>query len=677
VNQEKLKKALVSLGLTELDAEIYLFLMNNGPIKAADLTKTLKISKQRLYPVIKIMQRKGIVSATLEHPARFSALPFETMLDVFAKAKMDEAQRIQQNKDDLLSDRQSIGIIESESSPAKFAVIEGRSYVYSKIQQMIQETKSHLSFVATVPSFARADVFGLFDTVWNHPGRNKIRFRFLTELSEQNSKSMKMLLQKKPKAGLSFEGKTPHLGLKLCPRMVIRDEEETVFFLDNKKGAFANEQDDTCLWTNSRSLVSSFSAMFEDLWRNSTDIQEKILQIETGKPLSETLDNQDATLAHTKHVSTMLSAEREIIIMTSPESLFSLSKNKTYSQKWVERGVSVKIMAPITSKNLKAAKQLSQFIEVKHVPQSYLETTIVDGKHLFQFKQPYLAGGKSKKTPYFLNTFYTDDLEQVEKMANTINDIWKNAQPLSSVTPESSKPYCSMPPPLSKNHWKAVKKVTVLEEKPMINKKEVLDKIIDHKALNGETLMYATGALAIVHPPENFNLPDMMFQINQVEKKSIFGRGDSLLIYLWLDTPEGYFFVPAGGIGDNPQGVAYRRKIFFAEGPAKQCYRLVKIDEFLIRVYGNSLFCGWTVPIQLYPTNYVLPPACLLVEGYGKIKTKGFSIILPSGFKSTMEYNYFDAFVTFMHPTTKYSGPGTDGAFIRDLVTTTNPPKNK
>ena len=81
-------------------------------------------------------------------------------------------------------------------------------------------------------------------------------------------------------------------------------------------------------------------------------------------------------------------------------------------------------------------------------------------------------------------------------------------------------------------------------------------------------------------------------------------------------------FVPAGDIGDNPVGVTLRRESTLETAPLKQNCRLVKKDEIQIRVYGNSLFCGWAVPIQLYPFKYVLPPACLLVEGYGKVKTK-------------------------------------------------------
>jgi sugar-specific transcriptional regulator TrmB len=133
VSQEKILKTLVSLGLTQWDAEVYVLLAKRGPIKARDAAKVLKISKQRLYPIIRSLQSKGIVNSSLERPARFSAVPFEKVLDLFVKAKMAEAQRVQQNKDAILSDWQSIAVAEGDSSPSKFTVIEGRHYIYSKI----------------------------------------------------------------------------------------------------------------------------------------------------------------------------------------------------------------------------------------------------------------------------------------------------------------------------------------------------------------------------------------------------------------------------------------------------------------------------------------------------------------------------------------------------------------
>jgi HTH-type transcriptional regulator, sugar sensing transcriptional regulator len=676
LSQERVLKTLIDFGLSPLDAKVYVFLGKRGLQKGQDIAKALKVHKQQIYRSLKNLQNKGIVSVTLDHPARYSAEPFQKVIDLFIREKVEETQRLKQSKGSILSDWHSIAIDESEDTSQKFTVIKGKNIIYSKIKQMIQVTKKCLFTMTSVPNLVRADQFGFLDTVVSLPIKESVELRFLTELSEKNIHAVKGLLKKIPEKQSNFKIRVPDLSLKLFSRMIIRDEDEVIFFINTETDTAAAEQDDLGLWTNCKSIVNAFAGVFEELWRNSTDIQKRITQMETGNCPLQTSFIQDTETTNEKHVNTLLLAKKEIIMITSSENLISFWKNKTFSQKWLERSVCVKIMAPITTKNFEYSKQLSQFIKIRHVSPSYIETTIVDGKHLFEFKEPYLFEEKPREKSGFRDTFYTDDIEQVEKMLNTINNIWKNALPLSSVTQESVKPYGLMPPPLSNNHWRVVKNVLVSEEKIEKREKDVLNKIISsHKTLDGEKLMYATAALAIVHPPDNFNLPDLMFQINQVEKQSIFGRGDSLLIYLWLDTPEGYFFAPSGGLGDNPEGVTLRREIFFTENPAKQSYRQVQKDELQIRVYGNSLFCGWTVPIQLYPSKYVLPPACLLVEGYGKVKTKAFSISLPSGFESAMEYNYFDAFVTFMHPKSKYSGPGTDGAFIRDLVTTNKSPQ--
>jgi len=212
-----------------MDAQIYILLAKKGPLRAIEVGRALKMSKPQLYRSLKNLESRGIVSATLEHPAKFSALPFEKALDLLAKAKMkkalEEAQRIQETKDDLLANWQALNIGEYSDSSAKFMVIEGRNNIYAKIQQMITETKNQISTMTTAPSLIRADQFGLFDIGFKHPLKSKTKFRFLTELSEQNVPAMKILLKEIAQANLPFEGRNPDLGLRLFPRMVIRDED--------------------------------------------------------------------------------------------------------------------------------------------------------------------------------------------------------------------------------------------------------------------------------------------------------------------------------------------------------------------------------------------------------------------------------------------------------------------
>ena len=87
--------------------------------------------------------------------------------------------------------------------------------------------------------------------------------------------------------------------------------------------------------------------------------------------------------------------------------------------------------------------------------------------------------------------------------------------------------------------------------------------------------------------------------------------------------------------------------------------------------------CGWTVPIPLALTKKILPPSCIMIEGYGNVKTGKYSVKEPSGDSIINEVNYFEGFVTYMHPSSKYTGPGTDGYFFREFLSTTYPPSSK
>ena len=103
MSQDRILKTLLGLGLSDLEAKVYVFLAKKGLQKGKDITRALKINKPQLYRSLKKLQSRGIVTATLEHPSRFSSVPFEKILDLFIKAKMDEAQEIEQDKDEILN----------------------------------------------------------------------------------------------------------------------------------------------------------------------------------------------------------------------------------------------------------------------------------------------------------------------------------------------------------------------------------------------------------------------------------------------------------------------------------------------------------------------------------------------------------------------------------------------
>jgi len=169
----------------------------------------------------------------------------------------------------------------------------------------------------------------------------------------------------------------------------------------------------------------------------------------------ETCIIRNADAAFKKFNEILNSAEKEILIMTSSTGVINAWKNKTLMEKLQEKGVSVKIIAPITSENLKAAKELSKYSAVKHVPACYSRITLFDTKHLFQFKIPQ---EKLKGTQHFENTIYTNDSEYVQRTRDMLNEIWNDALDISTVT-VGSIARASVPTVLLSTHVSDVAKI--------------------------------------------------------------------------------------------------------------------------------------------------------------------------------------------------------------------------
>ena len=128
-------------------------------------------------------------------------------------------------------------------------------------------------------------------------------------------------------------------------------------------------------------------------------------------------------------------------------------------------------------------------------------------------------------------------------------------------------------------------------------------------------------------------------------------------------------------VQDSPKSMAHRKTKI--EGlPCNPSIILVDKDQLTVRFKGNTLFAGWTISVPLLPTKYVLPPSCILFEGYGEVQSGILNLSIPTR-KCDIWYNNLEAFVTFFHPLSKYVGPGTEGWIDRETVHISYPPHRK
>jgi len=75
----------------------------DGPQRGKNIAEALNLYKQQLYRSLKNLRDKGMVSVTLERPSNFSAVPLEKVVDLFVKAKAEQAKVLQESREELLA----------------------------------------------------------------------------------------------------------------------------------------------------------------------------------------------------------------------------------------------------------------------------------------------------------------------------------------------------------------------------------------------------------------------------------------------------------------------------------------------------------------------------------------------------------------------------------------------
>jgi sugar-specific transcriptional regulator TrmB len=675
MSQESMLKSLMNLGLTKPEAKVYFYLAKKGPKKANEITKELKMKRQQLYPIIRTLQSRLIVTATLDRPAKFSAIAFERFLDLFARVKFEEAKTIQLNKGKLLSDWQSINPTLPKDNSSLFTVINGKKYVYSKIQQMIQETQSQISVISDLTGLFRAEQFGVFDVIKSHPRKNEIQFKIITEIPRNYLQAVKDLM-KTINPEIKIKGRNADIGLSLFPKMVIRDNAEILYFISTTADELNEKGNEDALFTNCNSLVKPLSRVFENLWKNSTAIEQKILEIETGTLPQRTIIIEEFELATAKCDKALREAKESIIMATSSEQILQYWKNPSLLKELTKKGVSIKIMAPVSRKNLTACLDLLEFCEIRHVPNEYVKTIIIDRNHLFQFKI-IDSREKGNSIQNISQTLYSSDFEYINKTKKMLLDIWKNSVIPSSLTMEATIEQLSTsgPPFKRKAKYKFIDKVYTTHhlhdktDKTRINEQDVIRKILNYKknpVTKANNTICGFAGHSLIHFQEAFESA-LYIAAYHIDEESSYGAEDALIVMAWLSTPKGFSYVPVAIVGNNPKASQSWKRLFkdpFA--PASKNYYLFKKDEIQIQMHGDTFFAGWTKSIPILP-NQSLPPSAIILEATGIIRSRAFETTFPNGVKLDSQFNYYDAFVTMINKKIKYQGPATDGLFIREM----------
>jgi sugar-specific transcriptional regulator TrmB len=489
MSEKDVTKFLQLLGLSKREIQVYMFLAKSGVQSTSFVAKRLKMERVQAYRTFKKLQEKGFIEATLERPTRFTIVPFAALVDNFINAKKNEVVNLNDQKTSLLTAWESISAPESEYPVAKFSIITGKKKIHTKMINMIEESKSEVIVLTTALGLIQEDIAGIFDAAAAPSQERNVQSQIITEITPENLKVVERIDRSIAEDKLNIGLRHVVMSSKFFPRFLIKDEEEAILYAPFGNEVSVLNLEDEGLWINDKMFISVLKAFFTQMWQSGVDASRRIEELKSGIPIGETLVIKSIEEAWKKVTKILDSAKKDVIIITSSQSINRLAENDPI-MKYLRKGLHTRIMASIDLDNLEPAQKLAKDYEVKHVPISYLTMMLIDYKHLFMFKMPPLSDFGLESAFYFSDTFYSSDPSQIERVSEMLDDIWKRGIDITEISSQAGTKLPTLEIATTDTVAKTVSKmlqnnvnsVLIAEQhKPIgvINDRELLREVVD------------------------------------------------------------------------------------------------------------------------------------------------------------------------------------------------------
>ena len=96
---ERVIKALVSLGLSRLDAEVYVYTAKKDSQSVMDLENALNYSKNQIYASLRTLIEQGLIN---KEGSTCLAIPFEEALELLIRHHREQEILLEDRKKELL-----------------------------------------------------------------------------------------------------------------------------------------------------------------------------------------------------------------------------------------------------------------------------------------------------------------------------------------------------------------------------------------------------------------------------------------------------------------------------------------------------------------------------------------------------------------------------------------------
>lgn len=250
---ERVKRALQSLGLTDYEARAYLSLIQSGPLTASALSNIADIPYSKIYEVLGSLEEKGWIEVEDGRPSKYHAKSPATAIEL---TKLRLEGEIKENCDVVISELMPIYEGREGKERPNIWILRGEQNILSKLKELIAKCEHEL--LLATPILTKELARSLIPLLFSIKERNgTVRVMISSEVDQQTLKKLAELVDVRIRDQM-FGGGT------------VSDSREVMIILtseDERKSAIA-------IWSEHAGLARFAKNYFEYLWNDAISVKK-------------------------------------------------------------------------------------------------------------------------------------------------------------------------------------------------------------------------------------------------------------------------------------------------------------------------------------------------------------------------------------------------------------------
>ncbi len=259
---------LISFGLSEKEAQLYLLLLKYGPKTPSPLAKSLKTYREDVHRTLTSLIDKGMVHPSLDSPTTYKAVDLDTALESALQKQQSELREMEERKREL----QELSLQQRFQPPDKvgtFKIIKSMKELIAVCMPLIDGLQEEWLIATPAILTVFASLFGVNEAVYEVIKRGG-KVRVIVDISYEIIEPVREMI--------SIGEEVRHIDQQGI-MFVVFDKKISISAINAEVKHVSLNAPVSGLWTDDPVYAHYLTSTFEMLWNQAIDAEERIQQL--------------------------------------------------------------------------------------------------------------------------------------------------------------------------------------------------------------------------------------------------------------------------------------------------------------------------------------------------------------------------------------------------------------